>query len=232
MSAYSDLVLAHADLVGYWRLGDTSGDAIDAFGSNDGTCTDITYGVSGALTGDADTAFTFNGASSRVNVGNTEEFKFFTGSIEAWFKRSGATFQQAIVGKSGAYNMFISQDDFAVHDFDAGVFRSSNISVIDGLWHHAVVTVVSGGSNQTLLYLDGELVHTATSATQHHNLDVIIGDFTAGGTNPFGGQIDEVALYDAILTPTVIAEHYTLGVEGPPSGSKIIMPLSARRRRR
>src|SRR5688500_6517443 len=102
MSAYGDLILTHDDLVGYWRLDEASGSAADAFGANDGNNTDITSGAAGALAVDADTADSFNGATSQSNVGIPAAFQWTTGSVEAWFKVSGATAQKCIVGKSGA----------------------------------------------------------------------------------------------------------------------------------
>src|SRR5436305_7140791 len=62
-SSYSSLVAGTPGLVGYWRLGETSGSsACDVTGTNGGTYSgSVLLGRSGALSGDPDTAVRFAG---------------------------------------------------------------------------------------------------------------------------------------------------------------------------
>lgn len=212
MSRYSDMILATAGLVSYWRLGESSGSAADSKGANTGTCTNVTYSAAGGIAGDANTAFTFNGVDAKVNCGNTASLQLTTVSVEAWFKVSGAISQDGVVGKDGAYSILIASNNLAFYDWGSSTMRNSGVAVNDNVYHHAVVTTVSGGSNQSLIYLDGALVMTTTRTDTSQTSPVIIGDFNASPTSPFHGTIDEVAIYSSILAPATIKQHYNGGL--------------------
>ena len=72
--AYVDVVDA-LNPTGYWRLGESAGaTATDRAGSNNGTYgSGTTLGVTGALSGDSDTAVDFDGNGGLITVGPTAE---------------------------------------------------------------------------------------------------------------------------------------------------------------
>src|SRR4051794_28761591 len=72
-AAYPDLVNADQP-VGYWRLGDASGAATAVNSGSLGASgngipiNNVTFGVPGALNGDADTAINLDGAAAKIEV--------------------------------------------------------------------------------------------------------------------------------------------------------------------
>src|SRR5436305_9392707 len=87
-SSYSSLVAGTPGLVGYWRLGESSGSsACDVTGSNGGTYSGtVALGRAGALNGDPNTAAHFT-ADGQVTVPHSTALDLngpFT--VEAWGK--------------------------------------------------------------------------------------------------------------------------------------------------
>lgn len=142
-------------------------------------------------------------------------------STELWFNttttRGGKLigFGRANQGLSSSYDRHVyMQDDgrlvFGVYD---GTMRTvtSTASYNDGAWHHVVSTLSSAG---LALYVDGQLVGTDpnTVAENFAGYWRVGGDTTWGSTSAyFDGQIDEVAIYERVLTAAKIANHYEIG---------------------
>lgn len=222
--AYADEVLADSP-VGYWRLGDASGtNANDEISTNDGTYAGgFTLAVTGALTGDTDTAVTLNGTDGRVTIPAT--FPTLAASdmtCEAWIKTAATgTAGQMIFG---AYQTaspfpgwgFIFQQgtaDGKLGFFDAtsALWRKSTGTITDTNWHHVAVTVSSGGS--TTFYIDGTAAGTvAGNAPNSFTGPKAIGSTGNNVTSAlFNGTLDEVAVYSTVLSGTRILAHYTAG---------------------
>jgi hypothetical protein len=102
-SAYADQVLADSP-ISYWRLGETSGStASDATGVNPGTYIGgVTLGQPGALTGDPNSAASFDGVNDYTVVPDSSTLDLTSGvTVEAWIKRSKSGVWQVAVGKPG-----------------------------------------------------------------------------------------------------------------------------------
>lgn len=99
-----------------------------------------------------------------------------------------------------------------IYDETAGTFRISEVNPADGDWHHLVVTFQSGVANGTTIYFDGRpvAVTTMTVVTQSQPL-YISGSTLGGGSEYVAGLIDEVAVYNTILSPTTITDHHNSG---------------------
>lgn len=70
-SSYSGLVSSTPGLVGYWRLGESSGSSVacDFLGHDDGSYLGgFSLGVPGAIFGDSDTAVSLDGSTGQVSV--------------------------------------------------------------------------------------------------------------------------------------------------------------------
>jgi hypothetical protein len=232
---YSAAVLADSP-VGYWRLGEFSGtNADDSSGNNrDGTFTGPVLGVRGALP-ENNAAARFDGSNDYVDMGNVSAFAF-TGafSVEAWVKFTSATGQRVIANKSNfettavGWSLFM---DSGVHAGSIGFFvRATLLTVLvdinthsagghynDGLWHHVVATWTGDTTvNGAKLYVDGALVVQGTAAagaagTPAVPMRVGIGSNGTTSTFAWAGDIDEVALYGAVLSAARVLAHYTAG---------------------
>jgi glucose/arabinose dehydrogenase len=224
-ATYRSVVMADSP-VAYWRLGEASGaTAVDSRGNSSGTyVASPTLAVAGAITGDSDTAVTFNGSTQKVTVADSTPFRAVGAasfSVEVWFKHTpGAGFQLLATSLSGVddgWAMYSQADVFGwgrqpTSGADAYADHAGAVSA--GIWHHAVGTF--DGTNLRL-YLDGALAAGPTASGGSLPSDsafMIASETVATGTNWFNGTLDEVAFYNYALSATRVAAHYTAGTTG------------------
>jgi hypothetical protein len=215
----------------YWRLDETTG-ATAADSSDNGS----TGGYVGAVTQGADGAFgstghaaTFDGVSGNVALSSQRSGPSVY-STELWFKSSTTSggklvgFGNAQTGMSGNYDkqVYLTNNGRLVFGvYNNGFDRVySPPGLADGQWHQVVA---SQGPDGMRLYVDDHLVGSnAASANQVYN-----GYWRVGGDNLnawpdrpssdyFAGVIDEVAIYDSVLSAAQVDAHYLAsGRSGP-----------------
>jgi len=209
--------ITEAGLVGHWRL---DGSAADSSGSgHDG----VIFGnpkwvegkVAGAMDVDGDDWIEVPGASA------ADGFPAMDGEVTwaVWFRTSNAGVINTVLsqGPAGAAhvqgNRSINIEASGVimiraHSVGALTSISSTATVNDGDWHHVAVTIAfetDGASDTMKVYIDGDLdagYETDTIDINQHS--GVASDFIltigARGTTPFIGQIDDVRVYDHVLS--------------------------------
>ena len=126
-------------------------------------------------------------------------------------------------------SVYFSLSNSAKDRFYAGFYNGglrTTATFAPGQWYHVVMTRDSGGgANNSLtgitLYVNGQAVATEPDpglCCNGHTPSVDAGPFyvqNAGdSTRYFSGDIDEVALYDRVLTASEVKEHYDALVLG------------------
>jgi hypothetical protein len=226
--AYRDVILADSP-VNYWRLGESSGNAIDEMGEHDLTWAGTpVYGATGALVNDANTAMTLDGATEYANkaVGGYRSGDS-QGAIELWCKdmsSSGYAVSSADTASTSRYISLIltpTAVQFTQRNNDTydAVYNPA-VPLNDGSWHYVVVT---SDSNSYKIYVDGEPVAlTVTSGTNSGDWfadtlardNLTIGDLIrTSSTGKVAGSLDEVAVYNYPLTAAQILRHYNSGLD-------------------
>jgi glucose/arabinose dehydrogenase len=209
--------------IGYWRLGETSGTtAADETGTAPGTYVNApALGVPGALTGNSNTAASFDGSSQYVDMTNSAPLNVSSAvSVEAWVKPTtmpGAGNSATIAMKASdpPYGYWLQLTDTDRAKFGLGIGGvnhplSAGGVVAPGSWYHIVGTY--DGSVQRL-YVNGALV---ASQPLSGTVDAVAGDFRIGTTRAsefFNGAIDEVAVFNKALTPAQVQAHYEAGAQ-------------------
>ncbi|HYM65292.1 MAG TPA: LamG-like jellyroll fold domain-containing protein, partial [Candidatus Sulfotelmatobacter sp.] len=227
--SYSSLILTTPGLASYWRLGETSGTtAVDSFGTNNGTYTNSpTLGFSGALAFDPDTAVDFNGSTQYVSIPDADYLSTVTNnalSVEFWTFPSGAVDGNVIVGKAASSNFEWALSRAGTTDFRLTTYQlggatydstsSQGPNWPDNAWYHVVATMKAGDNK---LYVNGNLYAIGddgyTGSTGNGTSPVNI---ARRGDNSlyYNGAVDELAIYDTILTPDQIKAHYQAGING------------------
>lgn len=227
--SYTDKVLAKFPL-GYFRLEETSGNAVNS-GSVAGVVglfsSAVVRGVVGLITdGGFSARFSSTaGASSAISMSpiiTVADNSSYT--LEAWIKTSDAgAGTRMIAGRAGGSgantNGYLGMLDniprMHVRNSVSIAFEAIGPALInDGEDHHLVGSWDSA-TNVARLYVDGVLVSTV--ATTHPDSTIIrggglstIGNFNSGAA-AFGGDIDEVAFYDYVLTPEQVVENWVHG---------------------
>ncbi|WP_405523689.1 DNRLRE domain-containing protein [Streptomyces canus] len=213
----------------YWRLDEKDG-ATDAASDlaldrdeHAGGYRDVQLGTAGALTGSSDTAATFNGTTSYVQLPDqlVSDTPYLT--AELWFRTTGSgvlfsyqdhTLEEATTGKNTPA-LYVGTDGKLRGEFWNGTAApiTSSAAVNDGTWHHAALT--AAGNTQSL-YLDGtEVGSLSGDITQDDQRFVYLGagywnnwPATTGTTGHLTGDIDEAAVYSRPLGARTIAQHH------------------------
>ena len=144
-------------------------------------------------------------------------------SLEAWVNLPDTSGLHTII--MNAYNSINIQYYFGIQNghlyFDRqagspGNYVASSGIITPGQWHHVVV-VMHWGMRSVWFYIDGaeELVYPYNDAYTGPSGEVTVGADRATGAPSFlNGMIDEIAVYNDILDPTIIQEHYLKGKLG------------------
>ncbi|MGW0608304.1 LamG-like jellyroll fold domain-containing protein [Streptomyces sp. NPDC002640] len=232
----------------YWRLGENEGseatsEAPSVEGLNSGVYRDVHLGVDGALAGTTDSAASFDGTQSAVELPSATLRGAAFPTVELWFKTSTPSgvlvgFQNEEVG--GAPTSYRPVLNIDVNGKLRGEFRrvgevgatgpiTSPQAVTDNTWHHVVLTAHASGQT---LYLDGAKVGSISGPVSDQSRDFAY--LGAGHANTswlglpsgeyrFTGQIDDVAMYGHSLDAATIADHYAArAVTG--RVNKVILP--------
>ncbi|APF16883.1 Laminin G sub domain 2 [Caldithrix abyssi DSM 13497] len=180
--------------------------------------------VSGAVLdtnrlGIQDKSYRFDGIDDYIKIppidlGNTR-------TISVWTKTTITDTSQSIIFRGnvywGAYYFYLyitETGEYQYGHLPNGVRVTSDVVVADNKWHHLVTTWDGSTCN---LYVDGELIKTEPYTqfpNGRYNDDVYIG--TAHHNNDslvkfFRGNIDDVRIYNRVLTETEILYLYHEG---------------------
>ena len=202
-------------LVGFWPFDGNPTDQ-SSFG-NGGTAVGATLTTD--RFGQANSAYLFNGSSS-IDVGtngfpsgaNTES------TISAWFYLSSNSSSVSYLFCYGPTNP-TNGSIFGIGKYGFGgafgTYYGGACDVISGVslpinsWHQLTVTQNSGNMN---FYLDAVLIYSASGCTSNNvnPTSAKIGKATWNG-DAWSGKIDDVRIWNRILSPTEINQVYFLG---------------------
>jgi hypothetical protein len=213
--SYTATVIADGP-VHYWRMNQGGATEPDIIASLDGTPAGAgTISSVAGATGDGDTALAFsNKALSLVGVGDLPVGSAAR-SVEFLYKGTN-TLKQTVFsyGTSSA-----TRQSFAVAvnqggDGTIGIWtwsddHSTAVVVNDGDWHHIVVTYAAASSS-VLLYVDGVLEDTYSlgGTLNTGTTDAGIAHDFHTGAHPVTGSVDEVAVYDSVLSGADVTAHF------------------------
>jgi hypothetical protein len=229
-------------LISWWRA---DGDASDVKGANPGT---LQGGATATTTGKVGRAFSFNGSSGYVSLGNPASLKL-TGAmtIEGWMKPSagpGADQLSAIMTKwaqdfssnpnSDSYGLWIVNRNGTLKLFSALHKASTNSEPnIEGgviplnAWSHVAMTF-DPSTGQYALYVNGAQVVSVASPGDNLGTtrNVSIGREESYLPRYFNGLIDELAIYNRALSPAEIQAIHNAGSAGKCNGTTVAPPVA------
>lgn len=216
--------LMPAGIVSWWRA---ENNALDAIGTNHGTLSNGTSFAAGMV----GQAFSFNGTSNFVQVGNQPTLNFsnvFT--FEGWIFPTGPgsdpTYGGTIVSKEYQYILARFADgtlNWAFYSASPGwTWVSTGYRVPTNQWSHVALVFDNGLINT---YVNGNLVHSYPGFGSIGVLYPGQNDFRIGGRQAanqyFQGTIDEASVYNRALPQSEIAALYFAGSLGKVTGPYI-----------
>ena len=187
-------------LVSRYKL---DGDATDSINGNDGT----EIGGPGYAPGVCDQAISLDGVDDYVNCGNDSSFEIIGPiTLSVMLKGTFNSSWDPIISKGFDWQLSRGTGDEATFfciGLGSFLFGSANIN--DNQWHH-IVAMYDGA--QMRLYVDGKL---DASQTASGSLNVSGSNVYIGGSpsQSFNGLIDDVRIYDRVLSDHEIDVLYT-----------------------
>jgi hypothetical protein len=233
LTAGAPAVTPPAGLVGWWTGdGNNLTTAPDIAGTNPGT-------LSGGVTyapGEVGNAFAFDGGNaSYVNIADAPALNVTTGATwDFWFKTTQAGTYVGLVGKHDAttslHGVTVYVDPTGLpsvqikSDQTVGIAGSTRVN--DGRFHHLALTFQSGGA--MLLYVDGQLQASATAPVFSFNPNPLrFGRLLDPFWAPLNGMLDEVQIFNRILSAGEIRALADAGSAGQVKGVTVLDPAVA-----
>ena len=206
-------------LIAQYPLDETTMPAIYDNSANlyDGTAVAAPTSVAGKL----GTALSFNGTTQYVSLGSTGVMSGTAYTLEAWIKTSTNSASMAAITKASNFWMGLDFGKLAIYDWTAGATCSASTapSLGDGSWHHIAATLSSGVSNGSILYIDGIQQKTCTWTPVSQNGDVgIAASKAASWQQFFNGSIDNIKVFNRVMTSDEIKAEYDAQNAGNPTG--------------
>ena len=194
--------------------------ANDSFGTNNGTAQGgLTY-----ATGKSVDSFVFNGTNSYVQLPEDSMRFNDSFSVEFWLKTSSN--QSSVKGLFGDYYYGSNGYGYVVFinpDSTVGIYWrngstdndfSSTTSVVLNQWNHICVTWDKVNTNFKI-YLNGTLSNQVTNANANNITYAVgsnrtnIGTFNSNSSNVLNGAMDEIGVWNKVLTQSEITELQT-----------------------
>lgn len=217
-------------LVAYWKMDEASGNRSDSVASHTMTDNNTVASIAGKISNAGD----FTPANSEfLNASDHADFDFTTAfTLQTWINIDNLTTDIAIATKwdhntqeswafqsdstnSDEIKMFIAD---ALNDGGANNVRTTNANLLVDTWYH-IITIYDGSqgvSDRVKFYRNTTQLTTSVTGTiatslQNSTADVRLGKF--GGTldRYFDGLIDEVGLWNRVLTSNEISQLYNSG---------------------
>ena len=219
MPYHSD-ILAESGLVGYWKMDDASGNAVDSSGGgrNLTYSGSPTYGDTPIVPGYNSTGFS---GSQYATYGGVPTTATDNWTMECWCS-------MAVPGQMGM--MYVGLDSNNGYGMSVGSTYGSSSALVtlfggvvwgDPAWAfsgspftgHVVVTRRSGS---TRCYVNGSHVGTPFStAPNTPGSTMTIGRVGAANGMNFNGRLAHVAVYNVSLSDAAILAHYNAGIASP-----------------
>lgn len=222
----------HADLIAHWKLDSSPADEVADFPATwDGSAVYTPTVAAPASTAAADLNGQWLTAGTGIDFERDQTF-----SATAWIK--GGVQDSTIVGDMAQSEEFRgwelhvgttanggnanSVTVWLVNDYPAIAIQvNASAPVLDGQWHHVAFTYDGSSTAAGVkIYVDGAEAATSvgldslgSSIANNTQAGLNIGTRMNGAAHTFSGGIDEVALFDQVLTGAQMSAVYQSGVE-------------------
>ena len=231
-------LISNDNLYSSWTFepANISGIYLTDLGSGNGTANNgVFYGSPVFIGGVRGQAMRLDGTDDAMQVGNFADDYPTPFSLSAWFKTKGTGASQMIiwyqftndVTARALFSIYLDASgcaNFQMHQHLSGLYdlaTDCTINLLNEEWHEMTATF---DDSNLRLYVDGLLVNTDAKTYSIPNYGAgganglligASGSPTVGGTaatptsNFFKGDLDEVKIYDRVLSATEIYSNYT-----------------------
>lgn len=182
-------------------------------------------------------AYSFDGMTSYIDIGTGLDFPCGDYAVSVWFLNNGAGphvngYGQKVISKANFFNDFHLavytsghsppyEGAFYWQQFQGGGsgpkgITDTSYNYMDNQWHHAVVNRLGSYGE---MWVDGELIGTVNTLTNVcNNRKLYFGftdhtDFWQQNEGHWNGKIDDIRIYDRILSDDEVLQLYSTAVD-------------------
>ena len=193
-------------LISYWSF---DGNATDSVGSNNGTVNGatLTSGIKGLL----NTAYSFNGSSSYINMNNPIGCGNVDFSISLWANAFvlDSTYDGLITTQNGGDSAWYVMRD-AGHNYFTTGYNSNYLiypSVSTNTWHNYLFTKKG---NILSIYFDGVFYNSTNAGytCTGDSAQIWLGTYRTSAQHFLNGSMDNVRIYNRALTADEVTTIY------------------------
>lgn len=212
-SGYNSRTLG-ADAAGMWSFNEGSGSIAYDTSGNGNNATLSAGTIRAVETPNKVGGSLYLAAGTYVGAPYSQSIDISKGTLSSWIKTSNSAIQAVIV-KVGSYSFYIRTGLAVLYDSTANSYKGTNTYVSDDKWHHVAISFNHNVANGLNIYIDGQLKYTGTASTPSGGLNGLgIGSaFYNSPATTFTGYIDEVALYNEVLTSKQVENIYANGID-------------------
>src|ERR1035441_4923602 len=177
----------------------------------------------------------FNGSTSKLDMGSSANLALTTGSVSCWIYMPSLPAIDGIIFEKGdmsnqlyGYGMYYSSGRLVFETANASkhtnYYANTGVTLQAGVWYHIVCT---WNGTTVVTYLNGVQRLSASQVTPcvFNNHDFGLGKNLPSNTAGFPGTIDEVGVWNRVLTSSEVTSLYNTGTGFQyPFGSVINMP--------
>lgn len=214
------------NLQAYWRMSEASGNVVDVVNSYTLTPTNsptyraegkLGYAISFSRTSDQ----RFEGYSAVSNL--IDSFGYNDVSISMWVKITGDTnTARGIFYLRGTNTIYLYADTSnKIRGYTnlpgSSTYIAANSSASSDVWYHVVLRLDRDGL--MTLYINNQLQTATLDISSYSGTNIVnggtpyayIGNYGTSSSYAFTGVIDDIAVYNRLLTPTEVSQLYNDG---------------------
>ncbi len=181
----------------------------------------VTLGTPGALATDPDTAVTLDGLDKIFVPASLDFAPAASFSVEVWAKIAAGAPGLAFIldhedfsSTRGGWDLILNGSGVIFERWSTdGHVSVGTPAMTPGIWHHLVGTYSASEASATFIeriWLDGALAQTGYGEGR---IPAVAGGWSIGGQNcecqaGYAGALDELAVYDFVLSPGQISAHF------------------------
>ena len=244
--------LIDLNLTGFWKFDEGSGSttADDSRNSNTGTLTNMNTTGNATSGWNASCKFgnclRFDKSNDYVNVSDADSLSFQDFTLSAWVKSDSLVGHNFILGKgvddaNEEYVLAIISDGGIYIDWGAGAAYNQTLAgkVDLNKWYH-VAAVYRNSTNRAKIYLNGTVVNDVSASATGDQITRTSADLFIGGARNgnslFNGSIDDVRIYNRVLSDEEVSRlynssfaqyySYSTSIRQKIVGSSLIIPFT------
>lgn len=214
--------LLESGLVGWWTFdgkdtpwtSSTAGTVIDKSGNgNTGTLTNMNRSITPTI-GKLGQGLKFDGSNDYVNLGTDASLTPSDITVSAWVKANQLSSWSGILSNMTTWGTGFGLQIGTTQNIAAmisGAYLKTSWTPVIGKWYHIVATH-NNSNDYNALYINGVYENSVTRAVSYEgSAKTYIGVFYTSPSLIFNGTIDDVRIYNRVLSSDEVSELYKFG---------------------